>query len=395
MGPFIKRHLHDDINELALHAKLYPGIDIKAAITQIHGWQIAERKLPLWADTDGIIFPKHISLEQCSSQTTAEYKASIIQPLESKERMTDMTGGFGVDSVMLGRMFTHLTFVEPDEELCELAANNLPLLGIKDFSIENKRCEDVLHAIPRQDFIFIDPSRRDFNGTKVVSISECSPNIYELNQLLREKADLVMIKLSPMLNINSIVKEVQGITSMHIVSVNGECKEILAIITDGKQGNPPITCVNITDTGTQSFSFTKEDEDALSYDYAKYPKAFLYEPNASLMKACCFKSIAKRYNALQLHPNSHLYTSDNLIEDFPGRSFRVEKVLSANKHDIKELHTLEQANISIRNFPSTVAKLRQRLKLEDGGDAFIFATTLADNRKVLLLCGKVANHPKA
>ncbi len=391
MGPFIKKHLHDDINELALHANLYPDIDIKAAIIQIQGWQIANRKLPLWANTNGIIYPKHISLEQCSSQTTAEYKASIIKNLASKERMADMTGGYGVDAVIMGRMFSHLTFVEPNKDLCELAAHNLPLLGIKEFTIENKRCEDALHIIAHQDFIFVDPSRRNSNGARVVSISECTPNVHELNKQLCEKADTVMIKLSPMLSVSSLVKELQGIKAIHIVSVNNECKEILAILTDTLFKVPIIKCVNITDKETQVFSFTQEEEDACPHTYVRDLQTFLYEPNASLMKACCFNSIASQYNMSQLHPNSHLYTSDDLIEDFPGRSFRVDKVLSMNKYDIKELQKLKKANISIRNFHSTVTNLRQRLKLEEGGDSFIFATTLADNRKVLLLCRKITD----
>lgn len=227
MDTFIREHLHDDVNELALRSTKYPGVDMRHAIRQIQGWQIAEKKLPLWANTDGILFPEHISLEQCSSQTTAEYKAEIIGSVVSyKGTMADLTGGYGVDAAIIGRLFNNVSFVEPNGELCRLAQNNLPLLGIKDFTVINSTCESVLDGLEPQDLIFIDPSRRDKNGKKVFAIEDCMPDIYRLQDLLLTKGRWVVVKLSPMLDITSVVTKLRSVQEVHVVSVAGECKEI-------------------------------------------------------------------------------------------------------------------------------------------------------------------------
>lgn len=386
---WIKEHLHDDVNELALHASNYPDVDMQQALVQIRGWQIAEKKLPLWAQTEGVLFPDHLPLEQCSSQLTAEYKASLMMSQPHRSTMTDLTGGFGVDAAMIGRQYQHLTYVEQREDLCELAQHNFPLLGVSDFEVLQARCEDVLAELPHQHFILIDPARRDASGRKTVAISDCTPDVCQLNQLLLEKADVVMIKLSPMLDITTALRQLKGVYQVHVVSVHGECKEILLLLQQGEEQEPQIVCVDITREGIQRFSFTREDEQAAQCPYTNEVDAYLYEPNASLMKACPFKSLAQHFHCRKLHPNSHLYTSKEYIPDFPGRSFKVTDVLPLNKQTTKQISQLRQANISVRNFPATVADLRKRLHLADGGDTYLFATTLADNRKVVIVCKKL------
>lgn len=391
MDTFIREHLHDDVNELALRSTKYPGVDMRHAIRQIQGWQIAEKKLPLWANTDGILFPEHISLEQCSSQTTAEYKAEIIGSVVSyKGTMADLTGGYGVDAAIIGRLFNNVSFVEPNGELCRLAQNNLPLLGIKDFTVINSTCESVLDGLEPQDLIFIDPSRRDKNGKKVFAIEDCMPDIYRLQDLLLTKGRWVVVKLSPMLDITSVVTKLRSVQEVHVVSVAGECKEILVFMNSNTTvSSPKIVCVNLLNgNNRQHFSFKPEDEKIAVCHYTSRIERYLYEPNASVMKAMGFKSVASTFSMDKLHPNTHLYTSDRLIDDFPGRSFEVLRAIQINKTNLRELQTYGQANITVRNFACTVAELRKKTKLKDGGDIYIYFTTLADDSMVCIVCCK-------
>lgn len=388
---WIQEHLHDDVNELALHASNYPDVDMQQALVQIRGWQIAEKKLPLWAQTEGVLYPNHLPLEQCSSQLTAEYKASLMMQLSPRSTMTDLTGGFGVDAVMIGREYQHLTYVEQREDLCQLAQHNFPLLGITDFEVIQARCEEVLERLPHQHLLMIDPARRDASGRKTVAISDCTPDVCQLNHLLLAKADVVMIKLSPMLDITTALRQLKGVYQVHVVSVQGECKEILLLLQQGEVQAPQMVCVDITREGIQRFCFTREDEQAAQCPYTQAVGDYLYEPNASLMKACPFKSLAQHFHCRKLHPNSHLYTSNEHIPDFPGRSFKVTNVLPLNKQTTKQISQLRQANISVRNFPATVADLHKRLHLADGGDTYLFATTLADNRRVLIISSKTSS----
>ncbi len=391
MGPFIKKHLHDDVKELALQYAKYPDIDMRQALVQIQGWQIAEKKLPLWAQTDGILFPVHLSMEQCSSQTTAEYKAEVISRLlPVRSTMTDLTGGYGVDATMIGRLFSHLTFVEPNADLCKLAQNNLPLLGVNDFTVIDGTCESVLADLDRQDLIFIDPSRRNANGAKTFAMEDCTPNVLQLQDQLLQKAGMVMIKLSPMLDITSVISSLKSVKEIHVVSVAGECKEILALMdSETTDSSIQVVCTNLLGNGlSRQYAFCPEDEEHAACHYTPQVGQYLYEPNASIMKAKCFKSIASSFGVNKLHPNSHLYTSDEYVPDFPGRSFCVVKTLPMDKQGIKELQTFRQANLSIRNFSSSVAELRKKLKLKEGGDLYIFFTTLADNHKAAIVCRK-------
>lgn len=345
---FIKEHREDNVQELALHAKRYPQIDIPKAVVQISGWQSARHKLPLWAATDRIIYPAHLSLEQCSSQATAEYKLHILQrTFKSSEvtdghdslSMTDLTGGFGVDAAIMARDFDKLIFVEQKKELCDIASQNLPLLGIEHPEIINDDSEKVLENIPHQRLIYIDPARRDSRGGKTVAIKDCTPDVTRLNDTLLDKADIVMLKLSPMLDISSAERDIKGIKEIHVVSVDGECKETLFLLSkDCIQGHTPrIYCINITQNGISEFSFTKEEEQNAVCNYTDMPGKYLYEPNASIMKACAFKSLASKFRTDKLHPSSHLYTSDCLYDDFPGRKFIIEAYTSFSRSLNKSL----------------------------------------------------------
>lgn len=379
---FILQHRNDDPRDLALRQSRYPDVNIPYAVQQIAAWQMAKKKLPLWAENDHIIYPVHLSMEQCSSQVTAEYKASIIS---DGETMTDLTAGFGVDATIIGKRFKHLNYVERNEELCRIANNNLPLLGVKDFEVINSNAEEMLSALPHQSLIFLDPARRDEHGAKTVLIGDCTPDVTQLQDALLEKADLVMIKLSPMLDIANIQKELKCVKEIHIVSVDNECKEVLVLMSKDATNNS-IHCTNITKQNIQKYVATADDRNAECH-YAKEPSSYLYEPNVSIMKAACFRGIAETYRVEKLHPSSHLYTSDKLIADFPGRIFKVENVFSLKD---KALKGIKKANLTVRNFPSTVAELRKRLKLNEGGSDYLFATTLADESKVIIKCSKAS-----
>lgn len=402
---FIRLHRKENVNELLLHNKGNPTIDMKVVARQIIGWQKARLKLPLWAEEPDITYPDRLPLEQCSSQTSAEYKSFIARRffqgsnnISDKNRailITDLTGGFGVDATMITRGFVNsrLTFVEQNSELCHLAEHNFPLLGITNPTIINNICENVIPQLPHQDIIYIDPARRDIHGNKTVKIEDCTPNLTKLYPTLLNKADVVLAKLSPMLDITDAIRKMSGLTEVHIISINGECKEILLVMSSlanmQKKNRIKIVCTNLGNTSNQEFAFYQGDEQSAVCPLSPQVMKYLYEPNASVMKSGAFKSIGERFGLSKLHRSSHLYTSDNIVSEFPGRIFVVEQTFNMSKNDIKSLQQkTSQANITTRNFPLSVSDLRRRLKIQEGGDYYIFATTLSDNSHALLLCKK-------
>lgn len=391
---FIQEHQQDDVRQLALQAKKYPLVDMPAAILQIAGGQIAAEKIPSWKAVDGIRYPRHLSMEQCSSELTARYKAGLAKG----ETMTDLTGGFGIDCAFLAAGFRQATYVERQEELCEIASHNFPLLGLNHITVCHADGVKHLEAMLPVDCLFIDPARRNEQGGKTIAIADCEPDVAALEELLLSKARQVIIKLSPMLDLTLALKDLKHVTEAHIVSVNNECKELLLILgveccVENLAPAPSlsITCVNITNKETQRFVFTRQEEQVAACRYTERTGSYLYEPNASILKAGAFRSLAARYGVEKLHPNSHLYTSDTLIEEFPGRAFEITRTCTFNKKEIKEaLQGITKANISIRNFPASVDELRKRVKLSEGGDNYLFATTLSNNQKVLILGRKIA-----
>lgn len=486
---FIRQHQDDDVRQLAFLGSKYPEVDMPFALDQIRGRKMARMKLPRWASIDGIIYPPHISMEQCSSEQTALYKAELAARLlglspsssengeekgkesenasnlhlseicefagkgavdsefakneatckkqqiltESKENVNeikeephegdfseetgfvDLTGGFGVDfSYIASRLGVKSMYVERQAHLCEAAKENFGRLGLKNAIVKNGDGIEVLHSFASKKeaaaldslgitedqsqsllktnlglkLIFIDPARRDDAGNKVVSLKDCTPDVTLLQEEMLSKADYVIIKLSPMLDWHRAVSELSCVKEVHIISVNNECKELLLVLSARNMGNLRIYCVN----DAQSFVCEESDMEASSVKIAPFTleeMQYLYEPNASLMKAGCFGVLSERYDARMLSKNSHLFVSREPIAVFPGRSFRIIAISSFNKKELKRhLSGITKANIATRNFPLSVAELRKRLKLKDGGETYIFATTLSDESHVLVITEK-------
>lgn len=393
---FILAHRTDDVRTLALQASRYAGVDMTAALVQIEGWQKLRRKVPSWteiegpdfekqgpeSETEGLLYPPQLSVEQCSSEETARYKASVACRLLPKcDKMADLTGGFGVDFVFLARRFRQALYVERNPVLCELARHNFPLLGVPDARIvEGDGCD--LPSGETWDLVYFDPARRDRAGRKTVSIADCEPDASRLLSLLSGRAALVMIKLSPMLDLHSALTGLPGICELHVVSVGGECRELLACVRPGFAGEATVCCA----CGDRHFRF-RLTEEAGAVPSLSLPLTYLYEPDAALLKAGAYRLTAVRYGLHKLHANSHLYTSDALCSDFPGRVFRVEAYGGFGKKEVRGLLSdLRAANLTVRNFPATVAELRRRLRLAEGGDCYLFATTGPDGRHLLVRC---------
>ena len=486
---FIRQHQDDDVRQLAFLGSKYPEVDMPFALDQIRGRKMARVKLPRWASIDGIIYPPHISMEQCSSEQTALYKAELAARLlglsssssengeekgkesenasnlhlseicefagkgavdsefakneatckkqqilteleenvnEIKEEpyegdfseetgFVDLTGGFGVDfSYIASRLGVKSMYVERQAHLCEAAKENFGRLGLKNAIVKNGDGIEVLHSFASKKeaaasdslgitedqsqsllktnlglkLIFIDPARRDDAGNKVVSLKDCTPDVTLLQEEMLSKADYVIIKLSPMLDWHRAVSELNCVQEVHIISVNNECKELLLVLSARNMGNLRIYCIN----DAQSFVCDEMEMEESSVKIAPSTleeMQYLYEPNASLMKAGCFGVLSERYDARMLSKNSHLFVSQAPIEAFPGRSFRIIAVSSFNKKELKRhLSGITKANIATRNFPLSVAELRKRLKLKDGGETYIFATTLSDESHVLVITEK-------
>ena len=429
---FIRQHQDDDVRQLAFLGSKYPEVDMPFALDQIRGRKMARVKLPRWASLEGIIYPPHISMEQCSSESTALYKAELAARLlglpasssgtemkaENEIEFVDLTGGFGVDfSYIAARLGVKSMYVERQAHLCEAAKENFERLGLKNAIVKNGDGIEVLHSFlskkddaasaddslgitydqPRSllktnlglKIIFIDPARRDDAGNKVVSLKDCTPDVTVLQEEMLSKTDYVIIKLSPMLDWHRAISELSHVREVHIISVNNECKELLLVLSARNMGeNLRIYCIN----DAQSFVCEESDMETSSVKIAPSTleeMQYLYEPNASLMKAGCFGVLSGRYDARMLSKNSHLFVSQAPIEAFPGRSFRIIAVSSFNKKELKRhLSGITKANIATRNFPLSVAELRKRLKLKDGGETYIFATTLSDESHVLMITEK-------
>ena len=387
---FIEEHVSADVRSLALQTKKYPQVDMAMAVVQIAGRQIAEAKVPSWHRTEGLFYPKHLSMEQCSSEVTALYKASLVEG----ETFADLTGGFGIDCSFLSRRFKKADYVERQAELCELAKHNFPLLGL-NIEVHNEDGVEYLKRMQPVDCLFLDPARRDGHGGKTVAISDCEPDVSALEDLLVEKAKTVMVKLSPMLDLSLALRDLKYVREIHVVSTDNECKELLLILQKPAISSQiSIHCINALGASNgcriyQEYTFTQEQERTSDCLLAKEVGAYLYEPNASILKAGAYRSLTQAYPIEKLHVSSHLYTSSRFIEDFPGRRFQVEAVSGFGKKELKTfLQGMEKANLTIRNFPSSVPDLRKRLKLKEGGEDYIFATTLADESKVLIKCRK-------
>ena len=384
---FIRKHAEADVRQLALQGTKNPEVDLSFALEQIAGRQKAKTKLPSWAAVDGIVYPPHLSMEQCSSEQTARYKALIAG---KGALIVDLTAGFGVDMAFMSQGFQKAVHVERQAPLCAISSENYKLLGLNHIEVICADGIDYLHQLEHADLIFLDPARRDDHGARTYGIADCTPNVLELRDELFEKADRVMLKLSPMLDWRKAVEDLGHVNEVHIVSVDNECKELLLILS--KEEKPlKLFCVNNDQVfeGDQGDWLNERSIAEIRVPDPMSSQAYLFEPNASIMKAGCFTLLEQRFNVSQLDKNSHLFVSDHDISDFPGRRFTIEKTTSMNKRELKTaLAGIDKANITVRNFPLSVAELRKRLKLKDGGNLYLFATTLADGQHQLFLCRK-------
>ena len=416
---FVRQHANDDVRKLALQGAKDAEVDLQTALQQIAGCQTARKKLPSWAAVEGIVYPPHLNMEQCSSEQTARYKAQIAGKGES---MVDLTGGFGVDFYWMSQGFRQRTYVEQNEQLCAIAQENFRTLG-HDCCVYCCDTAIYLSEMPHVSLAFLDPARRNEHGGRTYSIEDCTPNILELLPLLVQKTDRVLLKLSPMLDWRKAVSDLEKaspdgvfkVAEVHVVSVDNECKELLLLLGKEQTDGLRVVCVN----GASSFTFILPPkgrsvaripsvgmfssqagnnlfpgwEHLTSSDLADSP-LYLYEPNASIMKAGCFAEVEAQFPVRQVSSNSHLFLSSDEIDDFPGRKFRILAISSMNKQEIKKkfsesLVPMESANIAVRNFPMTAELLRKKLKLKDGGDTYIFATTLASGEHKLFICCKI------
>ena len=504
---FIQEYREKDTRQLALRSARFPDVDMPYALDQIKGWQTARRKLPTWAACDGIVYPPHLSMEQCSSEPTAQYKLNLAMEwscriesselrvesseggvesselrVESSERevesselrvensegevnnfssgqpatlnsqlstlnpqpatlnsqlstlnchassMTDLTGGFGVDFSFTSCAFASATYVERNAQLCHMVEHNLPLLGIDNAKVVCADAVDYLSTLDMQTMIFLDPARRDQHGAKTVMLADCTPDVVQLLPQLLKKSRFTMLKLSPMLDWHKAVEDLQGtVREVHIVSVGGECKELLLVLSEEIESELKVFCADLEAGGSgeaglsggssgsssSSCSGLSSEPSAPSHPsthslsaslFVYAPSAsrpapnsklktqnskFLHEPNASIMKAGCFDELAAAYGVSPVSRNSHLFLSAEPVDGFPGRSFSIERVTTLNKRELRQaLAGIEKANIATRNFPLSVAELRKRLKLKDGGDVYIFATTTAEDEHLLLISHK-------
>lgn len=403
---FIKLHRNDDVRTLALKAAGTKDIDLGYALDQIAGWQTARRKLPQWAATDGIKYPPHLSMEQCSSEQTATYKAYIARRLISRLQggsngtspettLIDLTGGFGVDFSYMARKFSRAVYIERQSHLCELSRHNLSCLGISQAEVVCGDSTQIIQSTDHVTMIYADPARRDSHGGRTFAISDCTPDMTALRDTMLDKADYIMIKLSPMLDWHKTAADMGScVGEVHIVSAGNECKELLLVMSKRYSSIESVCCVNDDSTftfapGEAAAAPQPGGTPAADGSGATEPPAYLYEPNASLMKAGCFALISRRYGIRQISRDSHLFVSPRAVSDFPGRRFAVRAVTSMNKSEHKKaLAGIAKANIAVRNFPMTADALRKKLKLKDGGGTYIFGTTEADGRHVLYVCEK-------
>ena len=433
---FVKQFRESDPRKLALQASRYPDVDMPYALNQIQGWQTALRKLPSWAACDGVVYPPHLNMEQCSSEATARYKQQVARrwaeriPNASRTSMTDLTGGFGVDFSFTSRCFDCATYVERNASLCEVVGANLPRLGIRNAQVKCAEAEAVLKQTEPQTMIFLDPARRDEHGAKTVLIADCTPDVCQLLPCLMQKSQFVMLKLSPMLDWHKAIVDLDGkVREVHIVSADGECKELLLVLAPDGKPEVQVFCVDIlskpdsqgvyprsefvysiatnvqeevmeNNSKSENSTSAQPTNSTFNIQHSTLPPAtnstfniqhstFLFEPNASVMKAGCFDEIARAYGICAISRNSHLFLSDHEIDGFPGRTFVIDAVTTMNKRQLRQtLSGMKQANIAVRNFPLSVAELRKRLKLNDGGDTYIFATTTSEGDHILMLTHK-------
>lgn len=417
---FIREHSDDDVRQLALQAARQPDVDMTLALQQISGRQTAQKKMPTWAACEDIVYPPHLSMEQCSSELTARYKAAIVAEKARRlkdegvgsTRFVDLTGGFGVDFSWMSRSFDERIYVERNADLCALASANFPLLGLKATVVQADAC-DYLHGMEAADVVFLDPARRNEQGGRTYALADCTPNVLEMVDEWRQKVRFVVLKLSPMLDWHKAVEDLTHngesslrVEEVHLVAVQNECKELLVVLAT-RGGEVPVRCVCVNLNAAAEGLAERFEFDVCEAKIARFIEisldgsdlsaaalqragvSYLYEPHAAIMKAGCFALLCQRLQLATIAKDSHLFVADRLVADFPGRQFRIVAITTMNKRELAtKMKGIDKANIAVRNFPMGVAQLRKRLKLKDGGDDYLFATTLADGSHVLIIAKK-------
>lgn len=393
---FVDAHRTEDVRALALQTVKDPAVDLSFALNQIKGWQIARKKIPSWAATDGILFPVHLSMEQCSSEQTARYKQQLCKRLlehplaQHVTTLVDLTGGMGVDCSFMAKVFEHACYVERQETLCELVENNFSLLHLEQVKVVCADAAAYLRDCPPVTMFFLDPARRDDHGGRTYALTDCTPDVLALKNLLLEKSVYVLLKLSPMLDWHQTVQLLGDVLEVHVVSVGNECKELLVVLSKKLKKEMQLFCVDdgnvFCPVQSENSNLPKHSISSVVFEEWKY----LYEPNASVMNAGCFDALSKSFRVMQIAANSHLFVSDRLIDNFPGRHFEITGITTMNKKELKGFLTdCSQANITVRNFPMSVVDLRKRLHLKEGGDCYLFATTTQDRQHILIKTRKV------
>ncbi|GAA4356687.1 SAM-dependent methyltransferase [Hymenobacter saemangeumensis] len=383
---YVAAHLHDDPAHLALQARRHPGLPVPELVRQIQARQKARTKLPEWADNPDLIFPPALSVEQASSTRTAEFKASLV----SGQRLADLTGGFGADTAAFAQRVARVDYVERDARLSAVVKYNLEQLGIANVTVHHADALAFLKAEPGHfDWLYLDPARRDTAARKTFRFQDCEPDVIKMLPLLLHKADKVLLKTSPMLDIEQAILELGHVRRLWVLAVDNECKEVLYELGQEAAVDPERYAINLRRDGSQhEFRLNRAREARATPRYAE-PQQFLYEPNAAVLKAGAFRSIGTAFELLKLHQHSHLYTSDTLRPDFPGRIFRVLAVEKADGAALKaHLGPEARAHVTTRNFPDSVADFRRRTGIREGGHVYLFATTDLRGRLMVLVCEK-------
>ncbi|MFT3796345.1 THUMP-like domain-containing protein [Flavobacterium sp.] len=379
---FIRQNTDADLQKLALQKNPFPDANWVEILNQVAARTKAKDKLPSWFAAENIIYPSKVSVEQTSSEKTAQYKAQLV----SGQRLVDLTGGFGVDDFYLAKRVAHVVHCEINRELSQIVAYNFEQLQVGNIECLAGDSTQILQDSSQGfDWIYIDPSRRNDAKGKVFLLKDCLPNVLELLGLYFQFSENILIKTAPILDISAGLSELQKVKEIHVVAVDNEVKELLWLLSKGHSGRIAVKTTNINRDKTETFGFMLDDEPHATFGL---PQKYLYEPNAAIMKSGGFDAISESYNLNKLHPHSHLYTSEDLI-DFPGRRFEIRHNIGYGKAEMKTFLQNGKANITTRNFPDSVETIRKKWKIKDGGNVYCFFTTDTNNNKIALICSKI------
>lgn len=379
---FINKNLNSDLTKLVLKGSPFPDISIQQLVEQIKSKSKVKRKLPTWYHSEQIIYPNSLNLEQSSSEITAKYKAG----LTIGNQLIDLTGGFGIDSFFFTAQFKEVVHCEMNTELSKIAAHNFKVLGLRHIKcIPHDGMKYLKQAGKKFDWIFLDPSRRNELKGKVFRLQDCLPNVIDHLDELLEYSDKIMLKLSPLMDISATIKSLKFVKEVHTISVNNEMKELVVIIQKNHRDQINLVAVDFSNETETTFNATFPSTSTATYSL---PQEYLYEPNSALLKAGLFNEVSHQLKIYKLHVNSHLYTLNKLIS-FPGRRFLIKEVFKYNKKKIKQRFGSQKANITIRNFNETVAGIRKKTGIKEGGEDYLFFTKDLENTAIVIHCLKV------